>query len=41
VRWSSEDLAYGGLGTPPLIMHKDWKMLGESALWLAPKKCGD
>jgi maltooligosyltrehalose trehalohydrolase len=41
VRWSSEDSAYGGLGTPPLIMHDDWKMLGESALWLAPERCDE
>jgi maltooligosyltrehalose trehalohydrolase len=38
IRWSSEDVAYGGLGTPALLMHNHWKLLGKSALWLAPEK---
>jgi maltooligosyltrehalose trehalohydrolase len=37
IRWSSEDVAYGGLGTPALLMHNHWKLLGKSALWLAPE----
>jgi maltooligosyltrehalose trehalohydrolase len=37
IRWSSEDIAYGGLGTPKLVMHENWKLLGEAALWLAPE----
>jgi len=37
IHWSSEDVRYGGLGTPKLLMHEDWKLLGESALWLAPE----
>jgi maltooligosyltrehalose trehalohydrolase len=37
IRWSSEDVHYGGLGTPELVMHEDWKLPGESALWLAPE----
>jgi maltooligosyltrehalose trehalohydrolase len=37
IHWSSEDVRYGGLGTPELVMHEDWKLLGESALWLAPE----
>ena len=38
IRWSSEDVAYRGLGTPALLMHDHWKLLGESALWLAPEE---
>jgi maltooligosyltrehalose trehalohydrolase len=37
IQWSSEDVRYGGLGTPVLVMHEDWTLLGESALWLAPE----
>lgn len=37
IRWSSENVRYGGLGTPELVMHEDWKLLGESSLWLAPE----
>jgi maltooligosyltrehalose trehalohydrolase len=37
VRWSSEDIAYGGCGTPVLTTDENWKLLGESALWLAPE----
>ena len=33
----SEDTAYGGSGTPALKMDDRWKLLGESALWLAPQ----
>ena len=38
IRWSSEDVIYGGLGTPALLMHDHWKLLGESALWLGPEE---
>jgi maltooligosyltrehalose trehalohydrolase len=38
VRWSSEDMSYGGSGTPELELLGDWKLLGEAALWLAPEK---
>jgi maltooligosyltrehalose trehalohydrolase len=38
IRWSSEDIAYGGSGTPPLVMHENWKLLGEAALWLFPEE---
>jgi len=39
IRWSSEDIVYGGSGTPLLIMDEKWKLEGEAALWLAPKEC--
>jgi maltooligosyltrehalose trehalohydrolase len=39
VRWSSEDIVYGGMGTPALNMHEQCKLLGEAALWLAPENC--
>jgi maltooligosyltrehalose trehalohydrolase len=38
VRWSSEDVIYGGAGTPVLHANAHWKLQGESALWLAPEK---
>jgi len=41
VRWSSEELAYGGSGTPDLDLLGDWKLLGEAALWLAPEDYQD
>ncbi len=41
VGWSSEDVRYGGLGTPELTMDEDWKLNGEMALWLVPEKCDD
>ncbi len=37
VRWSSEDVNYGGSGTPRLVMNDPWTLLGEAALWLAPE----
>jgi maltooligosyltrehalose trehalohydrolase len=39
VKWSSEDIDYGGCGTPKLIMDNRWRILGEAALWLAPQVC--
>jgi len=36
VRWSSEDPAYGGLGTPNLWVRGCWRIPGESATVLAP-----
>lgn len=38
IRWSSEDIMYGGSGTPALVMHENWKLLGEAALWLVPEE---
>jgi maltooligosyltrehalose trehalohydrolase len=38
VRWSSEDIRYGGCGTPALVTDANWRLLGEAALWLAPEK---
>jgi len=39
IRWSSEDIVYGGSGTPTLVMDENWKLEGEAALWLAPEEC--
>lgn len=36
--WSSEDLAYGGGGTPPLNPDGVWDVLGQSLMVLAPEK---
>jgi len=36
VRWSSEDPAYGGTGTPTLWPRGSWHIPGESAIVLAP-----
>jgi maltooligosyltrehalose trehalohydrolase len=41
VQWSSEDLNYGGCGTPALTTDATWKLLGESALWLRPQENKD
>ena len=38
IRWSSEEIVYGGSGTPALVMHENWKLLGEAALWLIPEE---
>ena len=38
IRWSSEDVDYGGCGTPDLTTDSTWRLLGEAALWLAPVK---
>jgi len=35
IRWSSEDVIYGGAGTPDLAVSGEWRPLGEAALWLA------
>jgi maltooligosyltrehalose trehalohydrolase len=40
IRWSSENIVYGGAGTPILVMDENWKLEGEAALWLAPKESG-
>jgi maltooligosyltrehalose trehalohydrolase len=36
VLWSSEDLRYGGLGTPPLESPENWRLPGQAAVLLAP-----
>ncbi|HLS29215.1 MAG TPA: malto-oligosyltrehalose trehalohydrolase [Opitutales bacterium] len=36
--WSSESPRYGGLGTPPLTSEGKWKIPGEAAIVLYPKK---
>jgi hypothetical protein len=41
LRWSSEDICYGGCGTPALLTDSNWRLLGEAALWLAPEKDTD
>ena len=38
VLWSSESVAYGGQGTPPLDTDKGWYFPGESAVLLTPKR---
>jgi maltooligosyltrehalose trehalohydrolase len=35
--WSSEDIRYGGDGTPPLETRENWRILGEAAVLLAPR----
>jgi len=35
IRWSSEAIEYGGSGTPAFNPAGDWRLLGESAWWLA------
>jgi len=40
VRWSSEDMAYGGSGTPELELLGNWNLLGEAAIWLGPEEEG-
>jgi maltooligosyltrehalose trehalohydrolase len=37
VRWSSDDPAYGGDGTPPAEVLDGWRILGEAAVVLAPE----
>jgi maltooligosyltrehalose trehalohydrolase len=41
IAWSSEDVRYGGLGTPELVMDHTWKLNGETALWLIPENRDD
>jgi maltooligosyltrehalose trehalohydrolase len=41
LRWSSEDIAYGGSGTPALVANEVWTLLGEAAIWLAPEEIKD
>lgn len=36
VRWSSEDVAYGGCGTPALDTEDNWRIPGEAAVLLTP-----
>jgi maltooligosyltrehalose trehalohydrolase len=36
VLWSSEDVRYGGSGTPPLDPAKGWLLLGQAAVAFAP-----
>jgi maltooligosyltrehalose trehalohydrolase len=41
LRWSSEDIAYGGSGTPAFAADESWALLGEAAMWLAPEEITD
>jgi maltooligosyltrehalose trehalohydrolase len=41
VRWSSEDLIYGGVGIPPIVTADGWRIPGHSATVLAPIHSGD
>ncbi len=36
--WSSEEIRYGGGGTPPLNTNQYWRLLGHAAMVLIPKK---
>jgi maltooligosyltrehalose trehalohydrolase len=38
VRWSSEDPRYGGCGTPPLDSEENWRIPGEAAVVLVPRR---
>jgi maltooligosyltrehalose trehalohydrolase len=38
VLWSSEDVRYGGSGTPPPENREGWRIAGESALLLRPER---
>jgi maltooligosyltrehalose trehalohydrolase len=37
LRWSSEDTAYGGCGTPPLEEESKWYITGQAAVVLVPQ----
>ena len=37
VLWSSEDLKYGGIGTPPLETDQNWRIPGHAAVVLKPE----
>jgi maltooligosyltrehalose trehalohydrolase len=37
IRWSSEDTAYGGVGTAPLDTSDGWRIPGQAAVLLAPR----
>ena len=37
IRWSSEDQAYGGVGTAPLDTSDGWRIPGQAAVLLAPR----
>jgi maltooligosyltrehalose trehalohydrolase len=38
VRWSSEDPRYGGLGSPPPETEEGWRLPGQAAILLIPRK---
>ena len=37
IRWSSEDVAYGGAGTPVVENDQEWRIPSHSAVLLAPR----
>ena len=37
IRWSSDDVRYGGCGTPPLDTEDNWRIPGEAAVLLTPE----
>jgi len=39
IAWSSEDIAYGGRGTPPLETPVGWRVPGPAAVLLVPVAC--
>jgi maltooligosyltrehalose trehalohydrolase len=38
IRWSSEDPAYGGTGTAPLDTEENWRIPGQAAVVLIPRR---
>jgi maltooligosyltrehalose trehalohydrolase len=36
--WSTEDVRYGGCGTPPLDVDGGWQVPGEAAVVLVPQR---
>ena len=38
IRWSSEDPAYGGMGTAPLDTSDNWRIPGHATVVLSPHK---
>ena len=38
IQWSSEDMKYGGNGTPPPEAEDGWRIMGEAAVLLAPEE---
>jgi maltooligosyltrehalose trehalohydrolase len=41
ILWSSEDVCYGGCGTPPLDTDENWRIPGEAAVALRPNTVKD
>jgi hypothetical protein len=39
--WSSEDLRYGGTGTPPAYGEENWRLPGRVAIVMQPVPCAE